>query len=175
MFFFWKIKIGGVHLIEGFPNNAIRQRPEHCSFTTAARRQTAPPHHTHNFCWHGPRQRSHGEGNRYLYQLVVTGATSGVELWRRRYNPQGDGCYLSTDRLRMCNMYQQLFYCCCCLSFSPSLSVCAFVQGYLTQQFRHFSTCPFIFSQLQRSVCTNGIYSLLPQHRYRLRMCTMYQ
>ena len=37
------------------------------------------------------------------------------------------------------------------------------------------STCPFIFSQLQRSVCTNGIYSLLPQHRYRLRMCTMYQ
>ena len=31
-------------------------------FTAAARRQTAPPHHTHNFCWHGPRQRSHGEG-----------------------------------------------------------------------------------------------------------------
>ena len=25
---------------------------------------------------------------------------------RRRYNPKGDGCYLSTDRLRMCNMYQ---------------------------------------------------------------------
>ena len=39
----------------------------------------------------------------------------------------------------------------------------------------HFSTCPFIFSQLQRSVCTNGIYSLLPQYRYILRMCTMYQ
>ena len=54
------------------------------------------------------------------------------------------------------------------------LCVCVFVQGYLTQQYRHFSTCPFIFSQLQRSVCTNGIYSLLPQHRYRLRMCTMY-
>ena len=76
-------------------------------FTTAARRQTAPPHHTHNFCWHGPRQRSHGEGTRYFYQLVLrTGATSGVELWRRRYNPKGDGCYLSTDGLRMCNMYQ---------------------------------------------------------------------
>ena len=31
--------------------------------------------------------------NRYLSQLVVgTGATSGVELWRRRYNPKGDGC-----------------------------------------------------------------------------------
>ena len=32
-------------------------------------------------------------GNRYLSQLVVgTGATSGVELWRHRYNPKGDGC-----------------------------------------------------------------------------------
>ena len=58
------------------------------------------------------------------------------------------------------------------LPLSPSLSLCVFVQGYLTQQYRHFSTCYFIFSQLQRSFCTNGIYSLLPQHRYRLRMCT---
>ena len=63
MFIFRKINIGGVHLIEGFPN-ATRQRPEHSRVTTAARRQTAPPHNTHNFCWHGPRQRSHGEGNR---------------------------------------------------------------------------------------------------------------
>ena len=30
--------------------------------TTGARRQTSPPHHTHNFCLYGPRQRSHGEG-----------------------------------------------------------------------------------------------------------------
>ena len=50
----------------------------------------------------------------------------------------------------------------CTLSFSPSLSLCVFVQGYLTQQYRHFCTYPFIFSQLQRSVCTNGIYCLLP-------------
>ena len=63
MFIFRKINIGGVHRIEGFPN-ATRQRPEHSRVTTAARRQTAPPHNTHNFCWHGPRQRSHGEGNR---------------------------------------------------------------------------------------------------------------
>ena len=63
MFIFREINIGGVHLIEGFPN-ATRQRPEHSRVTTAARRQTAPPHNTHNFCWHGPRQRSHGEGNR---------------------------------------------------------------------------------------------------------------
>ena len=63
MFIFRKINIGGVHLIEGFPN-ATRQRPEHSRVTTAARRQTAPPHNTHNFCWHGPRQRPHGEGNR---------------------------------------------------------------------------------------------------------------
>ena len=61
--YFRKINIGGVHLIEGFPN-ATRQRPEHSRVTTAARRQTAPPHNTHNFCWHGLRQRSHGEGNR---------------------------------------------------------------------------------------------------------------
>ena len=106
MFIFRKINIGGVHLIEGFPN-ATRQRPEHSRVTTAARRQTAPPHNTHNFCWHGPRQRSHGEGNRQFYQLVVgTGATSGAGLCRRRYNPKGDGCYLSTDRLRMCNVYR---------------------------------------------------------------------
>ena len=32
MFIFWKIKIGGVHLIEGFPN-ATRQRPEHSNST----------------------------------------------------------------------------------------------------------------------------------------------
>ena len=63
MFIFRKINIGGVHLIEGFPN-ATRQRPEYSRVTTAARRQTAPPHNTHNFCWHGPRQPSHDEGNR---------------------------------------------------------------------------------------------------------------
>ena len=45
MFIFRKINIGGVHLIEGFPN-ATRQRPEHSRVTTAARRQTAPPHNT---------------------------------------------------------------------------------------------------------------------------------
>ena len=58
------------------------------------------------------------------------------------------------------------------LSLPLSLSVSLF-KG-TSQRYRHLSTCPFIFSQLQRSVCTNGIYSLLPQHRYRLRMCTMY-
>ena len=71
------------------------------SSSTAARRQTAPPHHTHNFCWHGPCQRSHDE----------------MPL--------------------------------------------------------HFSTCPFIFSQLQRSVCTNDIYSLPPQHRYINLVCVL--
>ena len=47
-------------------------------------------------------------------------------------------------------------------SLSLPLPLSVFVQGYLTQQCRHFSTYPFIFSQLQQSVCTNGIYSLLP-------------
>ena len=63
-------------------------------------------------------------------------------------------------RLRMCTMYQE-FCCYCCLSFSPSLSLSVFVQGYL-KQYRHFCTYPFVFSQLQRSVCTNGMYCLLP-------------
>ena len=63
LFIFRKINIGGVHLIEGFSNTTC-QRPEASRVTTAARRQTEPPHNTHNFCWHGPRQRSHGEGNR---------------------------------------------------------------------------------------------------------------
>ena len=49
------------------------------------------------------------------------------------------------------------------LSLTLSLSVSLF-KG-TSQRYRHLSTCPFIFSQLQRSVCTNGIYSLLPQHR----------
>ena len=47
-------------------------------------------------------------------------------------------------------------------SLSLPLSLSVLVQGYLTQQYRHFFTYPFIFSQLQRSVCTDGIYSPLP-------------
>ena len=93
MFIFWKIKIGGVHLIKGFPN-ATRQRPEHSSFTTAARRQTAPPHHTHNFFWHGPRQRSRGEmpflylpfyffaaRTKCLYKRHLFPTTSAQKIW----------------------------------------------------------------------------------------------
>ena len=41
MFIFWKINIGGVHLIEGFPN-ATRQQSTAIFTTTAARRETAP-------------------------------------------------------------------------------------------------------------------------------------
>ena len=85
MFIFWKIKIGGVHLIEGFPN-ATRQRPEHSSFTTAARRQTAPPHHTHNFCWHDPRQRSHGEMP-FLYLPFYFFAATTKCLYKRHLVP----------------------------------------------------------------------------------------
>ena len=57
-------------------------------------------------------------------------------------------------------------------SLSLPLSLCVSLFKGTSQRYRHLSTCPFIFSQLQRSVCTNGIYPLLPQHRYRLRMCT---
>ena len=47
---------------------------------TAARRQTAPPHHTHNFCWRGPRQRSHGEGNRYFVCAICTSNSSSADV-----------------------------------------------------------------------------------------------
>ena len=60
-------------------------------------------------------------------------------------------------------------------SLSLPLSLCVSLVKGTSQRYRHLSTYPFIFSQLQRSVCTNGIYSLLPQHRYRLRLCTMCQ
>ena len=57
-------------------------------------------------------------------------------------------------------------------SLSLPLSLCVSLFKGTSQRYRHLSTCPFIFSQLQRSARANGIYSLLPQHRFRLRMCT---
>ena len=59
-------------------------------------------------------------------------------------------------------------------SLSLPLSLCVSLFKGISQRYRHLSTHPFIFSQLQRSVCTNGMYSLLPQHRYRLRMYVYY-
>ena len=101
-------KKGGVHPIEGFLDDT-RQRPEHNSLAQQGHvdrlhRYTIQTTSASIVHANGPTAR----GNRYLSQLVVgTGATSGVELRRRRYNPQkGDECYFSTDRLRMCTMYQ---------------------------------------------------------------------
>ena len=66
--------------------------------------------------------------------------------------------------------------CCCCLSFSPNLSVCVFVLGYLT------TISPFIYLPFNFfAATTKCLYKrhLFPTtsslHRYRLRMCTMYQ
>ena len=47
-------------------------------------------------------------------------------------------------------------------SLSLPLSLCVSLFKGTSQRYRHFCTYPFIFSQLQRSVCTNGIYCLLP-------------
>ena len=44
------------------------------------------------------------------------------------------------------------------LSLPLSLCLCSGVPHTIS----HFCTYPFIFSQLQRSVCTNSIYCLLP-------------
>ena len=43
-------------------------------------------------------------------------------------------------------------------SLSLPLSLCVSLFKGTSQRYRHLSTCPFVFSQLQRSVCTNGIY-----------------
>ena len=44
-------------------------------------------------------------------------------------------------------------------SLSLPLSLCVTLFKGTSQRYRHLSTCPFIFSQLQRSVCTKGISS----------------
>ena len=49
------------------------------------------------------------------------------------------------------------------LSLSVSVCLCSRVPHTTISPFLYL---PFIFSQLQRSVCTNGIYSRLLQHRY---------
>ena len=62
-------------------------------------------------------------------------------------------------------------------SLSLPLSLCVSLFKGTSQQYRHFSTYPFIFSQLQRNVCTNGITSLLARIIFRfvttgLILCT---
>ena len=131
-----------------------RKRPEHSSLTTAARRQTAPPHHTHNFCC--PRQWSHGEMP-FLKPAHLLFRSYNEVFVQTAFIP----CYLSTDIDFVCVLCTSSSTA-AVASLSLPLSLSVFVQGCLTQQYRHFSTYPFIFSQLQRSVCTNGIHSLLP-------------
>ena len=163
MFIFRKINIGGVHLIEGFPN-ATRQRPDHSRVTTAARRQTAPPHNTHNTTSAG---MAHANG-------PTARATVNSSSWwwgqeQRVVLNFGDAD--TTQKTTGATSAQIDFVCIICtsnsstaavasLSLPLSLSVSLF-KG-TSQRNRHLSICPFIFSQLQRSVCTNGIYSLLP-------------
>ena len=70
--------------------------------------------------------------------------------------------YLSTDIDFVCVLCISSSTAAVVASLSLPLPLSVFFQGYLTQQYRHFSTYPFIFSQLRRSVCTKGIHSLLP-------------
>ena len=165
MFIFRKINIGGVHLIEGFPN-ATRQRSEHSRVTTAARRQSAGMAHAN-----GPTAKATVNSTSWWWgqeQRVVLNFVDGD----------------TTQKTTGATSAQIDFVCVICTSNSSTAAVaslslplylCVSLSKGTSQRYRHLSTCPFIFSQLQRSVCTNGIYSQLPQHRYRLRMCTMYQ
>ena len=59
-------------------------------------------------------------------------------------------------------------------SLSLALSLCVSLFKGTSQRYRHLSTCPFIFSQLQRSVCCccclhiksrSGLYSVLSNIR----------
>ena len=66
--------------------------------------------------------------------------------------------------------------CCCCLSFSPflSLSLC------LCSRVPHNDIAIYLpallfFRSYNEVFVQTACYSLLPQHRHRLRMCTMYQ
>ena len=72
------------------------------SSSTAARRQTAPPHYTHNFCWHGPCQRSHDEMP-FLYLPFNFFAATTKCLYKRHLFPTTSA---HIYRLRMCTMYQ---------------------------------------------------------------------
>ena len=174
MFIFWKIKIGGVHLMKAFRMLLARGQS-----TAVLQQQHVDRLH---------RQTIHTTSAGMAHANGPTARptiTSTSWWWRQEYRVllnfrDAD----TTQKATGATLAQIDFVCVICTSNSSTAavaslslppSVCVFVQGYLTQQYCHFSTCPLIFSQLQRNVCTNGIYSLLPQHRYRLRMCTMYQ
>ena len=174
MFIFRKINIGGLRLIEGFPN-ATRQTPEHSRVTTAARRQTEPPQNTTT-----PAGMAYANGPTARASVNSTSWWWGQEQRVVLNFVDAD----TTQKAMGATSAQIDFVCVICTSNSSTaavaslslpLSLCLSLFKGTSQRYRHLSTCPFIFSQLQRSVCTNGIYSLLPQHRYRLRMCTMYQ
>ena len=157
MFIFRKINIGGVQLIEGFPN-ATRQRSEHSRVTTAARRQTAPPHNTAGM--------AHANGPTARATVKSTSWWWGQEQQEVLNFVDAD----TTQKATGATSAQIDFVCVICTSNSSTaavaslslpLSVCVSLFKGTSQRYRHLSTCPFIFSQLQRSVCTNGIYSLL--------------
>ena len=56
-------------------------------------------------------------------------------------------------------------------SLSLPLSLGVFVQGYLTTISPFFLYLPFNFFAATTKCLYNDIYSLLPQHKYILRMC----
>ena len=81
-------------------------------------------------------------------------------------------CYLSTDIDFVCVLCTSSSSA-AVASLSLPLSLCVFVQEYLTQQYRHFSTYPFIFSQLQRSVCIiqTAFIPYFPSGTYYFSIC----
>ena len=163
MFIFWKIKIGGVHLIEGFPN-ATRQRTEHSSFTTAAHRQTAPPHNTQS------AGMAHANGPTARATVNSTSWWWGQEQRVVLNFRDADTAQKATGATSA----QIDFVCVICTSNSSTaavaslslpLSLCVSLFKGTSQRYRHLSTCPFIFSQLHRSVFVQTAF--IPYHLSR--------
>ena len=138
MFIFRKINIGGVHLIEGFPN-ATRQTPEHSRVITAARRRLN--RHTIHTTSAG---MAHANGPTARATVNSTSWWWGQEQRVVLNFVDAD----TTQKAMGATSAQIDFVCVICTSNSSTaavaslslpLSLCVFVQGYLT------TISPFIY------------------------------
>ena len=133
MFIFWKIKIGGVHLIEGSPNTT-RQRPEHSSLTQQQHVDRLHRHTIHT------TSAAHGNGPKRdtisLPALLLFRSYNEVFV-QTAFIP----CYLSTDIDFVCVLCTSSSSA-AVASLSLPLSLCVFLccPRQRSQARYHFST-----------------------------------
>ena len=113
----------------------------------------------------GPTAR----GNRYFYQLVVgTGATSGVELWRRRYNPKGPQ--------HMCiTVCPSSYTAAVVASLSLPLSLCVSLFKGTSHNSIAISLPALLFFRSYNEMFVQTAFIPYYLSTDRLRMCSMYQ